>query len=178
MANNPYATSKQAADTVGITPDVIGVPANNYVRKKELVATGKFDADALASYGNNDYVMLKDIAQGTFQVALSINSDVTSRGTVQLNGGAAGATASAEVSAGSQVTAKCNLTKSGDVFDGWYKGATKVSSSATYTFTATEAVSLVAKIFYLDVTPTSLDYDAAGGSKIFQVSTNVNWTVS
>lgn len=177
MANNSYATSKQAADTVGITPDVIGVPANNYVRKKELVATGKFDADALAFYGNNDYVMLKDIAQGTFQVALSINSDVTSRGTVQLNGGAAGATASAEVSAGSQVTAKCNLTKSGDVFDGWYKGATKVSSSTTYTFPATE-VSLVAKIFYLDVTPTSLDYDAAGGSKTFQVSTNVNWTVS
>ena len=101
MANNPYATSKQAADTVGITPDAIGVPANNYVRKKELVATGKFDADALASYGNNDYVMLKDIAQGTFQVALSINSGVTSRGTVQVNGGTACATASAEVSAGS-----------------------------------------------------------------------------
>ena len=76
------------------------------------------------------------------------------------------------------MTAQCNLTKSGDVFDGWYMGATKESSRATYTFTATAAVSLVAKIFYLDVTPTSLDYDAAGGSKTFQVSTNVNWTVS
>ena len=53
-----------------------------------------------------------------------------------------------------------------------------MSSNATYTFTAQEAVSLVAKINYLDVTPTSLDYDAAGGSKTFQVSTNVPWTVS
>lgn len=70
MANNPYATSKQAADSVGITPGDIGVAANDYVRKKELIATNKFDADALASYGNNDYVMLKDIAKGAFQVTL------------------------------------------------------------------------------------------------------------
>ena len=97
MANNPYATSKQAADSVGITPGDIGVAANDYVRKKELIATNKFDADALASYGNNDYVMLKDIAKGAFQVTLSVNSDVTSRGTVQINNGTAGATATAEV---------------------------------------------------------------------------------
>ena len=90
----------------------------------------------------------------------------------------AGATATAEVNVGDQVTAKCNLLKSGDVFDGWYSGSSKVSSNATYTFPAQEAVSLVAKINYLDVTPTSLDYDAAGGSKTFQVSTNVPWTVS
>ncbi len=95
MANNPYATSKQAADSVGITPGDIGVAANDYVRKKELIATNKFDADALASYGNNDYVMLKDIAKGAFQVTLSVNSDVTSRGTVQINNGTAGATATA-----------------------------------------------------------------------------------
>jgi hypothetical protein len=178
MANNPYATSKQAADSVGITPGDIGVAANDYVRKKELIATNKFDADSLASYGNNDYVMLKDIAKGAFQVTLSVNSDVTSRGTVQINNGTAGATATAEVNVEDQVTAKCNLLKSGDVFDGWYSGSSKVSSNATYTFTAQEAVSLVAKINYLDVTPTSLDYDAAGGSKTFQVSTNVPWTVS
>lgn len=178
MANNPYATSKQAADTVGITPGDIGITANNYVRKRDLIATGKFDATSLASYGDNDFIMLKDIAQGTFQVALSVSSDVTSRGTVQINSGTAGATASAEVGAGTQVTAKCNLTRSGDSFDGWYNGSTKVSSSATYTFTATQAVSLVAKIFYLDVTPTSLDFDTAGGSKTFQVSSNVSWTVS
>lgn len=44
---------------MNITPEEIGVPANNYVRKKELIATGKFDESALASYTDNEFVLLK-----------------------------------------------------------------------------------------------------------------------
>lgn len=87
--NYSFATSQEAADTVNITPEEIGVPANNYVRKKELIATGKFDESALASYTDNEFVLLKDLAQGSFTITLALNSDITSRGTVQINDGAA-----------------------------------------------------------------------------------------
>ena len=160
--NYSFATSQEAADTVNITPEEIGVPANNYVRKKELIATGKFDESALASYTDNEFVLLKDLAQGSFTITLALNSDITSRGTVQINDGAAGATAQATVDLGDQVLAKCNLTSPDDAFDGWYEGDTKVSSDKNYSFTATKNVSLVAKAMYIDVTPTSLEYTAAG----------------
>ena len=78
--NYSFATSQEAADTVNITPEEIGVPANNYVRKKELIATGKFDESALASYTDNEFVLLKDLAQGSFTITLALNSDITSRG--------------------------------------------------------------------------------------------------
>ena len=169
--NYSFATSQEAADTVNITPEEIGVPANNYVRKKELIATGKFD--------ESEFVLLKDLAQGSFTITLALNSDITSRGTVQINDGAAGATAQATVDLGDQVLAKCNLTSPDDAFDGWYEGDTKVSSDKNYSFTATKNVSLVAKAMYIDVTPTSLEYTAAGGEQTLTVTTNVNsWTVS
>lgn len=177
--NYSFATSQEAADTVNITPEEIGVPANNYVRKKELIATGKFDESALASYTDNEFVLLKYLAQGSFTITLALNSDITSRGTVQINDGAAGATAQATVDLGDQVLAKCNLTSPDDAFDGWYEGDTKVSSDKNYSFTATKNVSLVAKAMYIDVTPTSLEYTAAGGEQTLTVTTNVNsWTVS
>lgn len=178
MENDSYSTSKEAADVVGITPDDIGAPANNYVRKKELIATGKFDADSLAAYGDNDYVLLKDISHGSFQISLAINSDVTGRGTVQLNDGAPGDTASLNISAGVQVTAKCNLNNIGDKFDGWYNGLTKISSNTTYVFTVTGTTSLTAKIFYLDAAPATLSFDESGGDQAFQVLTNLDWSIS
>lgn len=177
--NYSYATCKEAADTVSITPEEIGVPASNYVRKKELIATNKFDPEKLTSYSDNDFVLLKDLAVGSFTVSVALNSDITGRGTVQINGGSAGATASTEVNLGDNVTVTCNLSDSSDVFDGWYEGEIKVSGNATYDFTATKEVSLVSKAFYIDVEPTSLDFEAAGGEKSFNISSNVpSWTIS
>lgn len=172
-----FSTSKQAADVAGITPEDIGVAANNFVRKKDLVATGKFSADSLTGYSDNDYVLIKDIAKGTFQVTLSLNSDVQGRGTVQINDGEAGQNATLEVNVGESITAKCNLTNEEDVFDGWYDGNSKVSSNQNYTFEVQKSITLVAKILYLDVTPTSLDFEPAGGEKTFEVSSNVSWSV-
>ena len=71
------------------------------------------------------------------------------------------------------------MSLAGDVFDGWYKGSIKVSGDVNYTFTVTGEESLVAKILFIDVVPTSLSYDAGGGSKTVTVTSNVsNWTVS
>ena len=72
----------------------------------------------------------------------------------------------------------CTKTNSADVFDGWYEGGTRVSTSLSYKFTVTGARTLVAKILYLDVTPMSLSYGAKGGSETFKITTNANWTIS
>lgn len=178
MADFPFALCKEAAQIAGITPADIGVPANNWVTKAKLVATGKFDESSLSGYGNNDFVCLKDLVQGNFTISLSLNSDVNTRGTVQINSGAAGATASAEIAAGTDAVCQCNM-QTGDVFDGWYNGATKVSSDNPYRLSVREDVSLVAKFFYLDAAPTSLEYTADGGEKTITVTSNVpSWTVS
>lgn len=177
--NYSFVTSKEAADLVGITPTDIGVPANQWPRKKELIATGKFDAASLSGYQDKEFVLLKDLAKGAVAISVALNSDVTSRGTVQINNGTAGATATAELNIGDSVTVKCNMSLAGDVFDGWYKGSIKVSGDVNYTFTVTGEESLVAKILFIDVVPTSLSYDAEGGSKTVTVTSNVsNWTVS
>lgn len=177
--NYSFATAQEAADVAAITPEDIGVPGNHFVRKSELVATGKFDADSLSAYQDKEFVLLRDIAQGAFQVSLTLNSDVVDRGTVQINNGAAGSTANATVNVGEEVTVKCNLNNEDDVFDGWYNGAERVSTQESYSFTVESNVSLTAKIFYLEVEPSSLDFTADGGEKTVTVSTNItDWTVS
>jgi hypothetical protein len=172
-----YSTSKQAADIVGITPEDIGVSEKNFVRKKELISAGKFDKEPLSSYGDNDFILLKDIQKGSFLISISLNSDVTSRASVEIDNGEAGTNASKEVAVGEKVVLKCNLLKEGDVFDGWYKGGEKVSSEATYSFTVENEVNLVAKILYLDVSPTSLEFEAVGGNSEFRVDSNVSWNI-
>jgi hypothetical protein len=178
MADFPFALCKEAATIAGITPTDIGVPANDWVTKKKLVATGKFDAASLSKYADNDFVCLKDLAQGTFTVSLSLNSDVNTRGKVSINGGTPATTASVELAAGTDAVCLCTMLE-GDVFDGWYEGSTRVSTSLSYTFSVTKARTLVAKILYIDVTPTSLDYEAEGGTKTIAIESNVpTWTVS
>lgn len=106
----------------------------------------------------------------SYTIGVALHSSNPGRGTVTDGG---------TYSYGASVTVKCTLSKSGDVFDGWYNGSTRVSTSLSYTFSCTGAVSLTAKILFIDVSPTSLDYTASGGSKTITVTSNVgSWTVS
>ena len=173
MAILPFAKCLEAASAVDITPEEIGVNGNDYVRKKDLASTGKFDEEQLQAYGDNDYVRLQDIAVGI--VSLSVNLDTTSsgRGTVQINSGTVGPSSSVNVNVGDSVTVKCDLTFDTDVFDGWYNGSDKVSSNVEYTFNIEGNTSLTAKILYLDVSPTSLDFESDGGTKTLTVDSNV-----
>ena len=102
-------------------------------------------------------------------VTVSLESSSAGRGTVSGGG---------TFPSGSSVTVKCTLNNSNDKFDGWYNGSTRVSTSQNYTFTLTSNISLQAKILYLDVTPTSLDFVAGGETKTLTVKTNTSWTVS
>ena len=103
-----------------------------------------------------------------YTISASLDSSSAGRGTVSGGG---------SYNYGASATVTCTKTNSQDVFDGWYESGSKVSSSASYTFTVTKARTLVAKILYLDVTPTSLDFESTGGSKTFSIKTNTNWTI-
>ena len=105
----------------------------------------------------------------SYTISVSLDSSAAGRGSVSGGGSYA---------YGASATVKCTKTNSQDVFDGWYEGSTRVSTSLSYTFTVTGARKLVAKILYLDVTPTSLSYGATGGSKTFKITTNTTWNIS
>lgn len=61
----PFATAKQAADIGGITPTDIGVSATAFVRKSELVKTGKFDETNLAFYQSAWFVNLDAVKKAS-----------------------------------------------------------------------------------------------------------------
>lgn len=105
----------------------------------------------------------------SYTISVSLDSSAAGRGSV--SGGRSYAY-------GASATVKCTKANSQDVFDGWYEGSTRVSTSLSYTFTVTGARTLVAKILYLDVTPTSLSYGATGGSQTFKITTNTTWKIS
>ena len=66
----PFATAKQAADIGGITPTDIGISATAFVRKSELVKTGKFDETSLASYQGAWFVNLDAVKKAGASVVL------------------------------------------------------------------------------------------------------------
>lgn len=105
----------------------------------------------------------------SYTISVSLDSSAAGRGSV--SGGGA-------YNYGASATVVCTKTNSADVFDGWYEGETRVSTSSSYQFTVTGARTLVAKILYLSVTPTSLSYDATGGSQTFKITTNTSWKIS
>lgn len=105
----------------------------------------------------------------SYTISVSLDSSAAGRGSVSGGG---------SYNYGASATVVCTKTNSQDVFDGWYEGSTRVSTSLSYTFTVTGARTLVAKILYLDVTPTSLSYGATGGSQTFKITTNTTWKIS
>lgn len=105
----------------------------------------------------------------SYTISVSLDSSAAGRGSVSGGGSYA---------YGASATVVCTKANSQDVFDGWYEGSTRVSTSLSYTFTVTGARTLVAKILYLDVTPTSLSYGATGGSQTFKITTNTTWKIS
>ena len=105
----------------------------------------------------------------SYSIGVSLHSTSTGHGSVSGGG---------TYDYGESVTVHCTVN-SGDAFDGWYEGGTRVSTDKDYTFTCTGARTLVAKILYLNVSPTSLDFTADGGTKSITVDTNIDgWTVS
>ena len=106
----------------------------------------------------------------TYTVSVALDSTSAERGSVSGGG---------NYNYGATATVICSMSKTGDVFGGWYNGSTKVSDSLSYSFTVSASVSLIALIYYIDVNPTSLDFEASGGTKTFTVSSNIDgWTIS
>lgn len=119
-------------------------------------------------YGSITYYAHWQINTYTVSVAL----DSTSAGRGSVSGGG-------NYNYGATATVTCSMSKTDDVFGGWYNGSTKVFDSLSYSFTVSASVSLTALIYYIDVNPTSLDFEASGGTKTFTVSSNIDgWTIS
>lgn len=173
-----YSLCSEAAGIAGINPEDIGIPENNYVRKIDLVSSGKFDESTLIDYDDNDFVLLKDVVKGSFLISVSMDSSVFTRGNVQINNGQTGSNVSLEVDLDDYVTVKCNLNNLEDVFDGWYKDGMKISENKEYTFQAKGEVELVAKIFYMDINKSSLQFESSGGTMNIDISSNTGFTIS
>jgi uncharacterized repeat protein (TIGR02543 family) len=185
---NTNGTGNYTQGTTGgeAGPNVSGTYNAEVTVKMLSIATGyKFDgwAESLAA----NATILSTSQSYTFKItknitlygrttkqyfAVAVQLDSTSAGRGSVSGGGT-------VAYGTSMTVTCTMSKPGDVFDGWYEGSTRVSTSLSYTFSVTKARTLVAKILYIDVTPTSLDYEAGGGTKTITVTSNVgSWTVS
>lgn len=66
-------------------------------------------------------------------------------------------------------------------FGGWWKDGVKVSDDVTLSVTVDADKTYIAKFTqdpYLELDKTSLTFEAAGGTKIVSVTSNVEWTVS
>lgn len=121
--------------------------------------TVKTDATYTAKFSKNSYT-----------VTLELDSSNPNRGS--LSGGGT-------YEYNTEVTAKCVLTNEDDVFGGWFKNNTKVSSNLSYKFNVTENITLRALIYFIDVEPNSLSFEAEGGTKSFNVTSNIDgWTIS
>ena len=83
------------------------------------------------------------------------------------------------VNYGDKINLQCKLLNSGDVFAGWYENGTLLSTNLTYPIIVTSNRNIVAKVWFIDVSPTSLSYEASGGSKTVTVKSNIpSWSVS
>ena len=178
MAQELYATCLESADIAGIETSDIGIPENNYVRKIDLVESGKFDVSYLQDYSDNDFILLKDVVRGSFIISVAIEQSALDRGQVQINGGSLGSSAELEVDIDTPITVKCVMNNSGDVFDGWYEDGMKMSTSLEYSFLAKKEVSLTAKILYMDLSQSSLQFASSGGTLSITVSSNTGFTIS
>ena len=178
MAEELYATCKEAASIAGIKVSEIGIPEKNYVRKIDLVESGKFDVSYLEGYLDNDFILLKDVIKGSFIISVSIEESVLNRGNVQINDGPLGSSNELEVNGNTNITVKCVMNNYGDVFDGWYENDMKISNSLEYSFLAKKDCYLIAKIFYMDLSKDNLQFDIVGGEDELIVSSNTGFTIS
>ena len=114
----------------------------------------------------------------TYTAKFSINTYTVTTQLDESNPNRGSLTGGGNYSYGTQATVKCVLTNEGDVFGGWYEGSTKKSSDLSYAFTVTKDITLKALIYFIDVTPSSLSFEAEGGTKTFEIKSNItNWTI-
>ena len=77
------------------------------------------------------------------------------------------------------VTVGCSMKSSDDMFGGWFVDGSKVSDSTSYTFNVQNNTDLIALVYYIDVEPSSLTFEAAGGTKTFSVKSNIDgWIIN
>lgn len=196
-----FATAKQAADIGGITPTDIGVSATAFVRKSELVKTGKFDTTSLNPYQPNWFVHLDAVKKASETPVLNVDwmafqdvaADATEASTYLSCTGTNNDPVITVTGDLKNVTTKVEKYTSGPI--GWTHKVTltfdKNDSTKDLTSyvkaTLTDGENTISKsvrivqfavvIDTLTVTPESLDFVLDGGSKDITIKTENNWEI-
>lgn len=202
----PFAIGQQAADIGGVTLTDLGVSAEAFVRKSELVRTGKFVTDNLAPYNDNMFVNLDAVKkQSTSELLLYWLETVSNPddGAYQNMNAPADSTSLVICFHCSGNTSDPVVTLSGDSEGITYEVLDNSSISAEYNYKValtlngnstdnklTVRAAVTAKgedenentaymTFYIDplVSPTSLSFAAAGQEETINVFSHNTYTI-
>ncbi len=145
---------------------VVAAPSSSYVFDGWYEGNTKVSSSASYTFTITSNRMLQ--ARFIAQYTVSVNAGT---------GGTASGGKTANVGSSVTVTASPNTYYT---FDGWYEGNTKVSSSASYTFTLTKNVTLQArfKMIQYTVTVNAATGGTASGGKTANVNSSVTVTAS
>lgn len=120
-----------------------------------------------------------------YTVTVKTETGDKSQGTVGIDGGYINATESITVDKDTSIEIGADAAE-GYKFKGWYKADVLFDSTARHQFRVSENLTLVAKFTAntpapnssLELTPTELVFEAAGGTQDINITSNVDWTVS
>lgn len=197
----PFATVKQAAEIGEVPSGGIGMPDGYFVRKSELVRTGKFDTTSLNPYQPNwfvhldavkkapeipvlnvDWMAFQDVAADATEASTYLSCSGTNNDPViTVTGGLKNVTARVEKYTSGPIgwTHKVILTfdrndSSTDLIS--YVKATLTDGKDTVS-KSVRIVQSAAVIETLTVTPESLNFVLDGGSKDITIKTENNWEI-
>lgn len=115
-----------------------------------------------------------------FTLTVRTDTNDTTQGGVGIGSAKNLATDSGEFVDGTTATIHATAAE-GYSFGGWWKDGVKVSDDVNFSVTVDATKTYIAKFTqdpYLNLDKTSLEFEAAGGTKTVNVTSNVEWTVS
>lgn len=181
MASQAFIRASAAAAIGGVSVAQLGCSYGYEFPTKEglINSGGAFDANRLTNYRDEDFVLERDVVLGTILVELQMNSDVSTRGTVQLDDSQSAPSVAVLCTQGQTVTAKCILSDASDVFLGWYDSQDAlVSSNQNYSFSVSGAISLTAKVAYMDLSTDTMTFGYEAASAQVSIQSNSDWSLS
>ena len=181
MAAQSFIKASAAAFIGGVTVGQLGCSSGNeFPTKKGLISSGgAFDSSRLKNYDDDDFVLENDVVLGQSLVELQMNSDVYERGNVQLDDGVVSPSIAVMCIQGDMVTAKCILDDASDLFLGWYdKNDKLVSTDQNYAFIVNGAISLTAKVAYMDLNKNALKFGYSASSSQISIVSNIDWSIT
>ena len=181
MAAQSFIKASAAAVIGGVTVAQLGCSSGDeFPTKGGLIDSGgAFDASRLENYDDDDFVLENDVVLGQSLVELQMNGDVYERGNVQLDNGSLAPSVAVICVQGDTVTAKCILDDASDLVLGWYDEDDElVSTDQNYAFTVNGDINLTAKVAYMDINKSALQFGYNAASNQIYIESNIGWSIT